>query len=50
MTIKEFKDIIDKFPDDAIMLVLNGDIGDVETISVEYHADGRSHVIFSSNP
>lgn len=46
MTIKEFKEIINNLPDDAIMLVSDGD---VETIYVEHHSDGRSHVIFSSN-
>lgn len=46
MTIKEFKEILNNLPDDAIMLVSGGD---VETIYVEYHSDGRSHVIFSSD-
>lgn len=48
MTIKEFKDIIDSIPDDAIMLVLDNDINDVETINVVHHSDGRKHVIFST--
>lgn len=48
MTIKELKDIINTLPDDAVLLVLDHDIGNVETISVAHHSDGRKHVIFST--
>ena len=49
MTIREFKDIIDKFPDDAIMLVQvsHEAVADVEAVVVDYHSEGLNHVTFS---
>ena len=48
MLIKELKEIIKNLPDDAVLLIEETDINDVETISVQYHADGRMHLIFSA--
>ena len=48
MTIRELKKIISSLPEDTILLVEEHDIGDVETIEIQYHADGRTHLIFST--
>lgn len=47
MTIKELKAIISNLPGDTIILIEDSDINDVETIEVQYHSDGRTHLIFS---
>ena len=47
MTIKELKEIIKNLPDKTILLIEETDINDVETINIQYHADGRMHLIFS---
>lgn len=48
MTIKELQNIISDLPKETVILVEETDINDVETISVHYHADGRTHLIFST--
>lgn len=48
MTIAELKKILANVPDDAFVLVNATDIDDVETVSIEYHSDGRVHVTLSS--
>ena len=49
MTIKELKAIIESLPDETYLLVSTTDkYTDVETILVEHHSDGRTHVIFSN--
>lgn len=49
MTIKEIKSIINSLPDETVALIdLNDEYADVETIFIEYHSDGRIHVVFSS--
>ena len=48
MTIRELKKIISTLPEDTILLVEEHDIGDVETIEIQHHADGRTHLIFSA--
>lgn len=47
MTIKELKEIISNLPEETILLIEDSDINDVETIKVQYHSDGRTHLIFS---
>ena len=48
MTIKDLKTIIDQLPESTVILIEETDINDVETVKVELHSDGRSHLIFSS--
>ncbi len=48
MTLAELKKILETVPDDAIVLLEDADINDLETTSIEYHADGRVHVILST--
>ena len=47
MTIKELKTIISNLPEETILLVEQEDVSDVETIDVQFHSDGRVHLIFS---
>ena len=48
MTIKELKQIIENLSDETIVLIEETDINDVETINIQIHSDGRSHLIFSA--
>ena len=48
MTIKELKQIIENLSDETIILIEETDINDVETINIQIHSDGRSHLIFSA--
>lgn len=48
MTLAELKKILQTTPDDAIVLIEDADINDLETVSVQHHADGRIHVILST--
>ena len=48
MTIKELQKIISNLPEETIILVEETDINDVETVNVQYHSDGRTHLIFSA--
>lgn len=48
MTIKKLKEIIATIPDNTILLIEETDINDVETVSVQYHDDGRMHLILST--
>ena len=47
MTIKELKKIISNLPEETIILIEESDINEVETVGVQYHSDGRTHLIFS---
>ena len=48
MTVKELLEIISSLPDTTPVLISANDFYEVETISVEYHADGRKHLILSN--
>lgn len=49
MTIKELKEIISNLPETTVLLIDGSDdINDVETVNVQYHSDGRIHLIFSA--
>ena len=49
MTIKQLKEIISTLPETAVLLIDGSDeINDVETVNVQYHSDGRIHLIFSA--
>jgi hypothetical protein len=48
MTIKDLKSIINSLPDETILLIdFDNEYTDVETIFVEHHSDGRTHIVFS---
>ena len=48
MTIKELKQIIENLKDETIILIEETDINDVETVDIQIHSDGRSHLILSA--
>ena len=48
MTIKELKAIIKTIPEDAVILINANDIYDVESVHVQYHSDGKVHVVLSA--
>ena len=48
MTIKELKMIIEDLNDDTVILIEETDVNDVETVTIQIHSDGRSHLIFSA--
>ena len=47
MTIKELKKIISNLPEETTILIEENDINDVETINIQFHSDGRTHLILS---
>lgn len=49
MTTKELKTIINSLPDETTLLIdTNDGFVDVETIMIEHHSDGRTHIVFST--
>ena len=48
MTIRELKMIIEDLVDDTVILVEETDVKDVETVTIQLHSDGRSHLILSA--
>jgi hypothetical protein len=48
MTIKELKLIIEKLADDTVILIEENDINDIETVNIQIHSDGRTHLILSA--
>ena len=48
MSIKELKNIISNLPEETIVLIDETDINDVETVNIQYHSDGRTHLILSA--
>ena len=48
MTIKNLKEIISKLSDDTVILIEENDINEVETVNIQLHSDGRSHLILSA--
>jgi hypothetical protein len=48
MTIKDLKLLIEDLVDDTVILIEETDINDVETINIQIHSDGRSHLILSA--
>lgn len=48
MTIKELKEIISNLPEETVILIEENDINDVETINIQIHSDGRTHLILSA--
>ena len=48
MTIKELKLIIEDLTDDTVILIEETDVSDVETVTIQIHSDGRSHLTLSA--
>lgn len=50
MTLEKLRQFTNNLPADTIILIdsNNADVGDVETIDIQYHADGRAHLILSN--
>ena len=48
MTIKELKPIIENLADETTILIEETDVHSVETIKLQIHSDGRSHLILSA--
>lgn len=48
MTIKELRIITKDLMDDTIILIEENDINEVGTINIQFHSDGRTHLILSA--
>lgn len=48
MTIKNLKEIISNLPEETVILIKETDVNEVETINVQIHSDGRTHLILSA--
>jgi hypothetical protein len=49
MTNEQLKAILNTLPNDTILLIdTNDGYVDVETIMIEHHSDGRTHIVFTS--
>lgn len=50
MTLEKLRQITNNLPADAVLLIdsTTEDICDVEMVSIEYHNDGRAHLILSN--
>jgi hypothetical protein len=49
MTNEQLKAILNTLPNDTTLLIdTNDGFVDVETIMIEHHSDGRTHVVFST--
>ena len=48
MTIKNLMEIISNLPEETTILIEENDINEVETVNVQYHSDGRVHLILSA--
>jgi hypothetical protein len=48
MTNEQLKAILNTLPNETILLIdTNDGYVDVETIVIEHHADGRTHIVFT---
>lgn len=48
MTLEKLYEILCNIPQEAVVLIDSTDIAEVNTVFVEYHADGRVHVVLSN--
>jgi hypothetical protein len=49
MTNEQLKAILNTLPNETILLIdTNDGYVDVETIMIEHHSDGRTHIVFTS--
>lgn len=51
MTIARLKQLTEQLPPDTVVLIeatKENAVQDIETINIEYHTDGRSHLILTN--
>ena len=48
MTIRELKKILENLADDTVILVEEHDVSDIESVNIQIHMDGRTHLILSA--
>ena len=48
ITIKNLMEIISSLPDETAILIEENYINEVETVNVQFHSDGRVHLILSA--
>lgn len=48
MTILQLKKLMETLPDDTLILLSTEDTYDLETAIIEYHSDGRLHLVLSN--
>ena len=48
MTIEKLKQLTSNLPADTIILIDGDDVNEVESISIEYHTNGKAHLILSN--
>lgn len=48
MTISQLKQLIQTLPDDTPIILSTDDVYETETAMVEYHSDGRVHLVLSN--
>ena len=48
MTILQLKQLIESLPDETLILLSTEDTYDLETAIIEYHSDGRLHLVLSN--
>ena len=48
MTVKELLEIISHLPEDTEVLIEQEETCDIETVIIQHHSDGRTHVVLSS--
>ena len=48
MTTKQLLEIISNLPEDTPVILSTEDIYEAETVMIEYHSDGRLHVVISN--
>lgn len=48
MTLEKLRQITNNLPADTIILIDGrNDLADCESVSIEYHSDGRAHLVLS---
>ena len=50
MTLEKLRQITNNLPADTVLLIENDldTMVDVKRVSIEYHADGRAHLVFTN--
>lgn len=48
MTLEKLRQITNNLPADTVVLIDSDDTFCVESISIEYHSDGRAHLILTN--
>ena len=48
MTLEKLRQITNTLPADTVILIDGVDVDDLSTVQIEYHTDGRAHLILSN--